>query len=95
MFKNKKGQGLSLNTIIIASIVLIVLVVLIMIFTGQMGNFIRGLFNESGGKTCEELGGVARCTEDMCAITDRIVRPARGLAPGEVCCKVPCGSATP
>ena len=36
---DKKGQGLSLNTIIIAIIVLVVLVVLIMVFTGVLGNF--------------------------------------------------------
>ena len=35
----KKAQGLSLNTIIIAAIVLIVLVVLWAIFTGRMGGF--------------------------------------------------------
>jgi len=39
----KKGQGLSLNTIIIAAIVLIVLVVLWAIFTGRMGGFTAGL----------------------------------------------------
>ena len=33
----KKGQGLSLNVIIIAAVVLIVLVVLWSIFTGKMG----------------------------------------------------------
>lgn len=33
----KKGQGLSLNTVIIAIIVLVVLVVLVMIFTGYFG----------------------------------------------------------
>lgn len=37
----KKGQGLSLNTIIIAAIVLIVLIVLWAIFTGRMGGFTR------------------------------------------------------
>jgi len=41
--KNKKSQGLSLNTIIIAAIVLIVLVVLWAIFTGRMGKFSTGL----------------------------------------------------
>ena len=39
----KKGQGLSLNTIIIAAIVLIVLIVLWAIFTGRMGNFTKGI----------------------------------------------------
>ena len=35
----KKGQGLSIETIVIAVIVLIVLVVLIMIFTGKIGEW--------------------------------------------------------
>ncbi len=35
--KIKKSQGLTLNTIIIAALVLIVLVILVLIFTGRMG----------------------------------------------------------
>ena len=35
----KKGQGLSLTTIIIAILAIIVLVVLVVIFTGRMGVF--------------------------------------------------------
>ena len=34
---SKKGQGLSLNAIIIAALALIVLVVLVAVFTGQIG----------------------------------------------------------
>ena len=49
--KNKRGQGLSLNTIIIAAIALIVLVVLVMIFTGRMGGFTRGLGKAT---TCDQ-----------------------------------------
>ena len=37
----KKAQGLSMNVIIIAAIALIVLVVMVAIFTGRMGNFAR------------------------------------------------------
>ena len=48
-----KAQGLSLNTIIIAALVLIVLVVLVIIFSGRMGRF---------GKTLTE----AEETEDIC-----------------------------
>ncbi len=40
---NKKGQGLSLTTIIVAAIALIVLVVLVMIFTGRIGVFKTGV----------------------------------------------------
>ena len=35
--KSKKGQGLSMNTIVLAAIVLIVLIVLIVIFSGKLG----------------------------------------------------------
>lgn len=48
---NKKGQGLSLTTIIVAAIALIVLVVLVMIFTGRIGVFKGGV--EKAGQ--EEL----------------------------------------
>ena len=40
---NKKGQGISINTIIIAAIGLAVLVVLFAIFTGRLGIFTRGV----------------------------------------------------
>ena len=40
---NKKGQGLSLNVIIIAAIALIVLVLLVMIFTVRIGIFKSGV----------------------------------------------------
>jgi len=39
----KKGQGLSLTTIIVAAIALIVLVILVMIFTGRIGVFKTGV----------------------------------------------------
>lgn len=38
---DRKGQGMSINTIIIAVLGLIVLVVLIVIFTGQTGKFTK------------------------------------------------------
>ncbi len=40
---DKKGQGLSINVIIIVAIALIVLVVLIAVFTGRMGGFVGGI----------------------------------------------------
>ncbi|MBI2647287.1 hypothetical protein HYW99_02315 [Candidatus Woesearchaeota archaeon] len=39
----KKGQSISINTIIVAAIALAVLVVLFAIFTGRMGSFSRGV----------------------------------------------------
>ena len=40
---NKRGQGLSLTTIIVAALALIVLVVLVMIFTGRIAIFQQGV----------------------------------------------------
>ena len=53
----KKGQGLSLNVIIIAAIGLIVLVLLIAIFTGRIGTFRKSVAREEAGLTCPDLGG--------------------------------------
>lgn len=49
---NRKSQGLSINTIIIAAIALIVLVVLVAIFTGRLGLFSKGLGETT---TCEQI----------------------------------------
>jgi aerobic-type carbon monoxide dehydrogenase small subunit (CoxS/CutS family) len=43
MIYSKKGQGMSLNVIIIAALALIVLVVLIAIFMGRIGTFKGGV----------------------------------------------------
>jgi len=50
---NKKAQGLSLNVIIIAAVVLIVLIVLWSIFTGRMGVFTKGVVECKSD--CEKL----------------------------------------
>jgi len=52
--KLKKAQGLSLNVIIVAAIVLIVLIVLWAIFTGKMGGVSKELANCRG--TCRLRG---------------------------------------
>jgi len=39
MKQNNKAQGLSLNTIIIAALVLVVLIILIVVFSGRMNLF--------------------------------------------------------
>ena len=51
---NKKGQGLSLNTIIIAIIVLFVLVIIIAVFSGSFGGFTKEFNNcaTKGGHEC-------------------------------------------
>ena len=40
---DKRGQGLSLNVIIIAALALIVLVILVVVFTGGIGRFEKGV----------------------------------------------------
>ena len=92
---NKKGQGLPLNVIIIAAIVLIVLVVLWAIFTGRMGVFSKGLTTVTKGGDCEEAGGTVKletaggCSEWCTAIFGNF----KNIASGQVCCR-PVGSCT-
>lgn len=68
----KKGQGLSLNVIIIAALALIVLIVLTVIFTGRVSLFNKGVstcngFCSKDPSACEARGAVAiptkGCTE--------------------------------
>ena len=54
MLFNKKGQGLPLNTIIIAIIVIVVLVIIILIFTGQLGTFAQ---TANRDQACRDLQG--------------------------------------
>jgi len=51
---SKKAMELSMNTIIVAVIALIVLVVVALIFTGRFSIFTRGLDD------CEQVGGKCR-----------------------------------
>jgi hypothetical protein len=44
---DRRGQGLSLTTIIVAALALIVLVVLVMIFTGRIAIFQKGVSEEA------------------------------------------------
>ena len=85
---NKKGQGLPLNVIIIAAIVLIVLVVLWAIFTGRMGVFSKGLTDVTKGTTCAEAGGVVKNQVDGCASgCTPVYTQLSDVTTGEVCCK--------
>ncbi|MBI4150108.1 hypothetical protein HY488_01760 [Candidatus Woesearchaeota archaeon] len=56
--QNKRGAELTLNVIVIAAIVLFVLVVLLLIFTGRIGGF------QKETAKCETQGGV--CTLGAC-----------------------------
>ncbi|MBU1004271.1 MAG: hypothetical protein KJ561_00425 [Nanoarchaeota archaeon] len=84
----KKGQGLPLNVIIIAAIVLIVLVVLWAIFTGRMGVFSKGLTDVTKGGTCAEAGGVVKTQVDGCASgCTPVYTQLSDVSTGETCCK--------
>ncbi len=53
----KKGQSISINTIIIAAIALAVLVVLFYIFTGRLGSFSKGIGETASCEnSCKALG---------------------------------------
>ena len=54
---NNKAQGLSLNTIIIAILVLLVLVFLVAMFTGVLGGFFGDVTDceKGGGGICEDI----------------------------------------
>ena len=88
MLFNKKGQGLPLNTIIIAILVIVVLVVIILMFTGQMGNFLRGT---AEGNACRSEGG-ACIVSGVCEAQGGEVVPAVATAQGwcpvaQECCR--------
>ena len=71
---SRKAQGLSINTIIIVALALVVLVALIAIFTGKLGNFGKGTMDcekTYNGRCLVECDGIneieqtlARCFDD-------------------------------
>jgi hypothetical protein len=60
MIKNKNAQGLSMNTIIIATLAILVLVVIAIIFSGKIRD------GNNTMRTCESLGG--RCEQNCSKI---------------------------
>ena len=83
--KSKRGQGLPMNTIVIAAIVLIVLVVLIMIFTGSMGNWLQDLKIAREAKNCTTYGGTWKSNCDDTEIPVYNLGDAN-INPGKTCC---------
>lgn len=93
MFQRKRGQGLSLTTIVLAALSLLVLVVLVLIFTGRMGRFSIGVdesntcdtFCESAGYSSSQVSSSGSCT------TGENIGGARKFSDvkeGSVCCCV-------
>tara|TARA_Y100000310_G_C20695215_1_gene825197 strand:- start:4013 stop:4324 length:312 start_codon:yes stop_codon:yes gene_type:complete len=64
---NKKSQGLSINTIILAALALIVLVVMVLIFTGQIQVFSKSVSCDARGGKCSDLrnGESIKCPDDL------------------------------
>jgi hypothetical protein len=84
--RGKKAQSISLNTIVIAALALMVLVILIMIFTGRVDIFRKNL-------TCTAREGNCRATHypDGCPpntvgiMTDDCTDINTGKRPGQCC----------
>ena len=69
----RKGQSISINTIIVAAIALAVLVVLFAIFTGRLGGFTKGVQEtDTCAQKCASLNmnPGSHPTEDVKACTE-------------------------
>jgi hypothetical protein len=81
----KKAQGISINTIIIAAIALIVLVVLIAVFTGRIGIWGQNL-DDTTNPECKNDEREVKLSS-ACPITDAVLGKFSDVETGEVCCK--------
>jgi hypothetical protein len=93
--RQKKGQGLSINTIIIAALGLAVLVILFAVMTGRLGIFGKGVDTTQQQLTeCNQqckVGGFASgspVTDTSCraANTEQIYGSFKDVGAGQVCC---------
>ena len=81
----KKAQGISINTIIIAAIALIVLVVLIAVFTGRIGIWGQQV-DDTTQISCTSVGGEAVDSDD-CSLLRKIPGKYNDVGEDKVCCK--------
>lgn len=93
--KNKKAQGLSLQTIVIAALALIILIVLTLIFTGklgQSGSQIDKTAEPFQSDQCEIPGTPRTCRNnivgDSCEERGGFVIEDAECPLGGVCCSV-------
>lgn len=91
MNSSKKGQGISLNVIIIAAIALIVLVVLVMIFTGRMNIFGIGVGKATEVKCLDYENRESPVVRDATAGCDsdnerQIFGAFTDVGAGQICC---------
>ena len=61
MFKNKRGQGLSVNTIIILVLAIFVLVLIVLALTGGFGNFLEWMGSIFGGSGLSVQKAALKC----------------------------------
>jgi len=81
---SKRGQGLPLNTIIIAILVLVVLVILIVIFTGKIGFFGKSLDEcPAGPQNCRDTAGECKSFGPNTVAIPMNCRPDEGI---DYCC---------
>ena len=87
----KKAQSLSINVIIIAALGLAILVILMMIVTGKIGTFTKGVQAEQELHKCP---GVVRdiytCDEPILGNYGKLDQKTQKLvkfSPTDVCCK--------
>ncbi len=92
---SKKGQGLSLNVIVIAAIALIVLVVLVAVFTGRMGEWTAGI-KKTENKYCQDvppdtigssIGGIRKLSSEGCTGNEiQVYGVFEDIQVGRICC---------
>ena len=84
----RKAQGLSLNTIVIAAIVLIVLVVVITIFYRSTGDFDSDIQNAAESE-CEGTGLIQRNKDPGCQSNEKRIYESFGAEfnKDKVCCR--------
>jgi hypothetical protein len=71
MMNNKKGQTLSINTIIITILAIFVLVILVVALTGGTGNFIEWWNEIWGSQAIDAQAAVLKC-DGLCTRYDTI-----------------------
>ena len=82
----KRAQGLPINTIIIAALALVVLVILIGIVGFRTQKFGKGVSETTEGTTCASAGGSVR-TYAQCNVP--LIGTFSDVPPGSVCCQTP------
>lgn len=99
MLKKRNAQGLSITTIVVAIIGLIILVAIILMLTGKLGAFSKGVDTVSGDvtKNCADIGAgytlrdsITLCTAatnaNPAGAGGNVVTSKDAIATGKFCC---------